>query len=456
MGLGRFGGGIGAAKFLARQDVRVTVTDLKSEVELAKSVAALRDVENVEFHFGGHRVDDFTAADLIVASPAVPPANSFLQLARKRDIPVTTEIALLLQSCPNRVAAVTGSVGKSTTAAMLASIWRVAGRTAHLGGNIGGSLLDVVDEISPEDWLILELSSFQLTYLDELHWAPDIAVVTNFAPNHLDWHGSLESYRQAKQALLRWQRPDQFAVLNALGEVGDWETGAQKCVFGRRRDGADSVWMNGDRLEVAIAAGAFQQSWSAEFPDRSRWPGRHNAANASAAATAALAAGISREAIIEGLMRYPSLPHRLERIGDWNGRSFYNDSKATVPESTLAALESFDCPVILLAGGASKGTDLSSLAAACARSCKAVALIGDTGPALERLIANIPGVNALPPRVAATLADAFDWSVAQSSPGDVILLSPGCASFGWFRDYEDRGEQFRRLVHALTGDQRPL
>jgi UDP-N-acetylmuramoylalanine--D-glutamate ligase len=436
MGLGRFGGGIGAARYLARQGALVTVTDLKPEAELVESLAQLRDVPLHGLHLGGHRAEDFADADLVVASPAVRPHHQLLQLARGRGVPVTTEIALLIEGRPNPAVAVTGTAGKSTTASLMASIWRAAGIRSHFGGNIGGSLLDVADDIRPDDWLVLELSSFQLTYLDD--WSPRIAVVTNFAPNHLDWHGTVEEYRRAKQAILRRQGPGDWAVLNADDlEVLRWPTAARVVA-------CSHVGCAPDRLIAQVG----DRHIVVPRPSLARLPGPHNTLNLLQAITAAAVVGIDDKTIAAGLAAFTPLPHRLEFVGEWQGRKFYNDSKATTPEAAIRALESFDAPLVLLAGGSSKGADLAPFAAAIGRRAKAVALLGETGPALDRLLGNDSDGSQVSRQVCRDFDAAFAWAVAQSRPGDVVLLSPGCASFGWFRDYADRGERFRGLVRG--------
>ena len=202
MGLGRHGGGVGAARYLAEQGARVTVTDLADADALADSLDELAGAGIERFHLGGHREADFTEADLVVVNPAVRPDNPFVELARTAGARITSEIELFLDACPAPVIGVTGTTGKSTTAAMIAAALDAAGRRSWLGGNIGRSLLADLPRIRSDDWVVLELSSFQLHWLGEnVRW-PRLAVLTNFAPNHLDWHGSVEHYRQSKQRLL--------------------------------------------------------------------------------------------------------------------------------------------------------------------------------------------------------------------------------------------------------------
>jgi len=449
MGLGRFGGGVGATRFLIERGSRVTVTDLADETMLAGSLSEIADCEIERFRLGGHAEEDFLSADLIVASPAVPIDHPLLAAARSAGVPVTTEIGLFWANCGARVIGVTGSIGKSTTAAMIHAILAAAGKKAWLGGNIGVSLLPEVDRIAPGDWVVLELSSFQLEYLAPLRPRPVIAVVTNLRPNHLDRHGTLDRYRAAKQSLLRRQTAEDVTVLNADDpDVSNWETAANRLSFGDdsgsilRAGSPPGVFLNGDGL-------IFRDGRSSpRLPLVLNLPGAHHRLNAATAATAAFGAGIEPQAIVAALANFRGLAHRLEVVGEFEGRLWVNDSKATTPESAIAALRSFGRPVRLIAGGADKGVDLSPVADEIARRGVAVYLSGRTAPSLAASL-------AARGHRAATVCDSFDASVTaawnESRSGDVILLSPACASWGQFRDYRERGERFTRLAASLMG-----
>jgi UDP-N-acetylmuramoylalanine--D-glutamate ligase len=445
MGLGRFGGGTAVVRFLTSRGARVTVTDLLSEDELAESLAGVADCPVEAYHLGGHVEDDFIDADLVVVNPAVLPTNPFLERAREYGVPLTSEMALFWQVHPGRTLAVTGSNGKSTTTAMTHAILQAAGLPCRLGGNIGRSLLPDVDQIAAHEWAVLELSSFQLEDLDRLPASPNVAVVTNFSPNHLDWHGCLGAYRRAKQTILRWQTPDDAAVLNQDdADVREWPTFGRTLWFGSHDAGRDGVFESGDnhvlRLEGRVE----------KFPlgDWMPLPGRHNLQNAMAAACAAVAAGADLDAVRRGLESYRALPHRLECVGQIAGRTFYNDSLATTPESTMVALEAFSEPIVLLVGGYDKQIDLAPLADAVGRRVKAAALMGQTAEALGCLIETVPDSDRLAMHECGTFEEAFHWAVDHSDPGDVVLLSPGCASYDWFHNYAERGRRFVDLVQA--------
>ncbi len=457
MGLGGFGGGIGAVRFLAEQGARVLVTDLRSESELRASLAQLDPAWPVTLRLGQHDEADFRDTDLIVVSPAVPKNSPYLGVARAAGVSLTSEMNLFWERNPGRVIAVTGSNGKSTTTALIHAIVAAAlgesGRRAPcrcwLGGNIGVSLLPQVGRIQPRDWVILELSSFQLEDLAPLKPRPEIAVVTNFSPNHLDRHGTVEAYRAAKQNLLRWQTAEQFAVMNGRSEVADWPTAATRWHFGSTPNEM-GFGVFGDGLDVTVR-------WPDAFGGEQRLPlgrwltlrGTHNWQNAQAAVAAALAAGLSIEAVERGISSFTGLPHRLEFVADVAGRRCINDSKSTTPEATVLALQAFDEPIVLLAGGYDKQIDLSAIADAAVRHCRAVALLGQTGPQLGVLIeraartADVAGPTC---RGFPSLEPAVAWSLQQSAPGDIVLLSPGCASYDWFANYIERGERFATFV----------
>ena len=442
MGLGRFGGGIGAVRYLLDHGARVTVTDLRDADELDSSIRKIHRHDEVRWHLGHHRNEDFSGAELIVTSPAVPPSDPYLALAREHGVPVTTEICLFWQASAGRIIGVTGSVGKSTTSSLIHTIIESAGLPCRLGGNIGGSLLTDVQDIRPNDYVVLELSSFQLHYLNRIQAAPAISVVTCFSANHLDWHGSLDEYRTAKQAITRWQPARGCAVMNA-GEPGlqDWPGRARRFGFGNADCGEDGVYLADGTLVFRDRA----QEDAIRFPGLPQLPGRHNERNIAAAAAAAWRAGVRPETVVSGIHKARALPHRLQLVAEFNARQFYNDSKATTPQSVIAALHAFDKPIVLLAGGSRKGVSLDQLADVITERARHAVLMGETSGEL--------GAMLHARRFSHSLTVSFDqacqtaWQA--SEPGDIVLLSPGCASYDWFRDFEQRGERFEQFVHQL-------
>lgn len=443
MGLGRFGGGVGVVRFLADRGARITLTDLQSEEELEPSLAELDGTAIETCHLGRHCQEDFVTADLIVVNPAVPLDNHFVRIAQRAKIPLTTEISLFWQFNHGPVIGVTGSNGKSTTASMICSILKEAGMKCWLGGNMGGSLLTSVNDITADDWVILELSSFQLAHLDRMMTSPQIAVATNFAPNHLDWHHTLDDYRHAKQAIFRWQTPIDTAILSPdLFDDETWTTNGNRFSYGTEYDHGDPG-LFGEESEF-IFRDAIGDETIFSLMEPLAVPGRHNLQNGMAAACAALVAGADAESVCRGLSRFDPLPHRLEFVAEVAGRSFYNDSLSTTPESTLAALDSFDEPILLLAGGANKQVELTEMIEGIAERAKGVACMGQLGPQISERLIDISA--RCTQQVCTSFEQAFDWVCSQSAPGDVILLSPGCASYDWFKNFAERGEQFVKLV----------
>ncbi len=473
LGLGRFGGGVGAVRFLAQRGARVVVADRADESALAPSLEALRDLLDagaVELRLGPHDERDVDEAELVVASPAIPKPwdNPLLRRARLRGAVVTTEIALLLAllPCREKLVAVTGTAGKSTTSLLLAwALARAAGAQGplrastsggvepwpcseasaegarsrvFLGGNIGGSLLPIVERIAPEDWVVLELSSAQLRWISERSdlpaFPPRVAVVTNLAPNHLDWHSGFDDYARAKAVVARSQGAGDVLLVGP----GVLQTPAFAKAIASRQ-GALVV------VDELAPAGSIAL------------PGEHNRRNAALALRAVEAAlGRARGALGPSLLEdCPGLPHRLQRLPDvvlaGGGRlRVVNDSKATTPQAVALALEAVSAwggVVHLLCGGYDKGVDLTPLARAAASRAVRVHAFGATGPAIARLVERAGGEAV----VSSGLEEAVEGALAQAQAGQTLLLSPGCASWDQFRDYTERGARFAELVAAWAG-----
>lgn len=450
MGLGTFGGQVGVVRFLVARGARVTVTDLRSATQLAPSIAQFTDAPPDVWRLGEHRLEDFTRADLIVASPAIALTDRYLQAARERGIPVTREMNLFWRHNRGRVIAVTGTNGKSTTTALIHELVSRAfpGRT-WLGGNIGKSLLPEVDRIQPGDWVVLELSSFQLEDLAPLRPDVDVAVVTNFTPNHLDRHETVAKYREAKQTLLRTMSPGRIAILNQDDpDVSTWPTPARVFWFGADDTGREGTFIHG--TDPFPRRAIFRLGQREQILPLGEWltlPGGHNLRNALAATTAALTLGAQAAHIEAGVRAFRGLPHRLELVAERGGVRYYNDSKSTTPEATVLALRSFRAPVWLIAGGYDKRIDPGPMVReACERPVRGVACVGQTGPALlEAIQAANPLIEV---SLAGTVAEGTRWCAARAQEGEIVLLSPGCASLDQFENYEQRGKAFVEAARA--------
>ncbi len=450
MGLGRFGGGLGAARFLIDRNARVLVTDLAPAEQLRDGLEQLKphiDSGAVELRLGGHDERDFASADLIVANPAAPRpwTNRYLIAARDAGVPITTEIALLLERLPDRerVLAVTGTAGKSTTTAMIAHILRarLGESRVHMGGNIGGSLLASLGSIRHDDAIVLEISSAMLHWTGETltgdrAFAPKVAALTNIAPNHLDWHGDLDHYRESKRELVAHQRAGDAAVF------------ADESIYFDTNQGVRAVTPAEVRtLMPTIAARGL------------RVPGRHNLLNA-AVAVHAVSAYLREppESFIEHVCGFRSLPHRLqfvcERSNDRGAVTrYYNDSKCTTPDACLLAVDAFaEAPgvdrVRLIAGGYDKKIDLSSVAALADRVA-GMYLIGATA---EQIRDAAPTDARSRVHLCGTLENAMEHIERDLVAGDVVLLSPACASWDQFDNYERRGDRFAELANRAASN----
>jgi UDP-N-acetylmuramoylalanine--D-glutamate ligase len=423
MGLGRFGGGIAVAKWLANQGAQVLVTDKDSADKLCNSVAQLAGLP-IQFRLGEHRHEDFQNTSLVVASPAVALNNAYLQTARAAGVPITTEIRLFIERCrARRILGVTGTKGKSTTTAMLGAMLETSYKT-WVGGNIGRSLLDVLPQIAPDDLVLLELSSYMLEHLRPMHWSPHVAVISMLAQDHLEWHGSVQAYLAAKAVLLEFQTSADFAVLN--------------------RDNAAS---NALATKTTAAVRWFGHKSSPEF--KLKIPGVHNQINAQGAFAAANCLGISWEAAQGALYKFNALPHRLELVHEAGGVRYYNDSIATIPEAAIAALESFPSRrVIQIVGGHLKDLPVDDLSSVLAHRAKAVLCIGEKGLEIAQMLQQLASRDGPAVHDCKTLAKAVPLAKTIATEGDIVLLSPGCKSYDQFINFEQRGEAFARLVRC--------
>lgn len=435
---------VALARFLVAQGAAVTITDAKPADRLAAELALLGELP-VRLALGGHRFDDFLAADVIYVSPGVPLDVPELLAARRAGRTLSSETALFFRLCAAPIVGITGSAGKTTTTSLVGAMLRAAGRTAWVGGNIGTPLIERVLDIAPGDWAVLELSSFQLELLEQ---SPHVAAVLNVTPNHLERHGTLAAYAEAKRNILRYQGSDDWAILgydnpitHALGagcaaRVLFFSTHVPVGAGAFVRDGR--LWLRRDGSEAAICPRA-----------ELRLPGEHNLANALAALAIAAACGVEPAAMAEVLRTFSGVEHRLEGVRTWRGVRFVNDSIATAPERTIAALRSFDTPLVLLVGGRlKKGQPLDELAALARRRARLVVCFGEAAEALHAVLAAAEGPAEL--CCAPDLRAAFARAVAAVRPGDVVLLSPGGTSFDAFRDFEERGRAFKALVQELA------
>jgi len=434
MGLGRFGGGVDVVKFACSAGARVIVTDLAKQDALAESISQLKDLD-VEYHLGSHEGGDFEQADMVVANPAVPLDNKFLQITRKAGRKVTSQIELFFELCPAKIIGITGANGKSTTTSLTAHLLRSRfGKKVWLGGNIGNEpMLTIVGKIKPDDLVVLELSSFQIEQLAQSDKAPQVALLTNLTPNHLDRYKTFENYCKAKELIFQHQKPDAnqpaVSIFNGDDEVSSkWFAKYQK---------------DAGRVCVKFSADGVPTKIRSEYV----LPGRAYLANLAGAIAVAKRFDVTDEQIIGCLPSFKALPHRLQFVGEARGVRWYNDSKATTPDSSIVALEAFDSPIII-AGGYDKHIPFDEFGAKIAQKAKAAILIGQTAEVIGKIIQNHPQ-NKAQVKYAKTLAEAVQTANTFAAKGDAVLLSPACASYDMFDNYEQRGEQFIDLVNKV-------
>ena len=455
MGLGRFGGGVDVARFAHNAGAKVIVTDLVSSVQLSDSMDRLRDLDGIEFHLGSHAPADFEQAEIIVVNPAVPGDNKFLKIARQANRFITSQISIFFELCPARIIGITGANGKSTTTALTAHLLK---NTSHepratsyehvwLSGNIGNQpLLTALDQINPDDLVVLELSSFQLEQLAEIQKAPDVALLTNLTPNHLDRYGTFENYCAAKENIFKHQKlnNDHLAVsiFNAEDKIAaEW--------FEKYKNDAGRTCIKFSAEDV-----------SDEFRNCYALPGRANLSNLAAAMAIAKYFGTEDDQIKHCLPEFKALPHRLELVEEIRGVRWYNDSKATTPEGAITALDAFEKPIVIIAGGYDKNLPFDKLGEKIAQKAKAAILIGQTAPKIAEAIKEHKQLRiekrvtshesrATKTEIANSLAEAVQLANQLAVTGDVVLLSPACASYDMFENYEQRGKEFCELVRQI-------
>jgi UDP-N-acetylmuramoylalanine--D-glutamate ligase len=449
MGLGLFGGGKGLTEFLCGLGASVTVTDKRGPEVLAPVIAELGHLP-VRWVLGEHREEDFLRADLVLPNPAVPRGADLLRLCVERGIPLDTEMNLFFKYCRGRICAVTGSNGKTTTTTLAALMAEKRWPGTRAGGNIGKSLLPEVESIAPGEWVVLELSSFQLEDLAAIDRRPEVSVVTNLSPNHLDRHVTYEAYVEAKAEILRPADDPNTAVLNGEDAlVRSWASPRRRTVFFGRTASvtprAAGVWIDEDRGEVFTSRGAKR---TVLFRSRDlRIPGRFNLLNAAAAAGAATAMGIEPAEIAAAVKEFRAVEHRLEPVLERDGVIYVNDSIATTPESTIAALEALGPNAVFICGGSSKGCSFRALGLVLARRARAVVLLGQTAEAIR---SSIPSRRGGPEVTgAANLAEAVAKASALARAGDRVILSPACPSYDMFVNFVERGRRFKEIVRGL-------
>ncbi|MGC8723563.1 MAG: UDP-N-acetylmuramoyl-L-alanine--D-glutamate ligase [Acidobacteriota bacterium] len=434
--------GYWAAHLALRQGHQVSACDQRTTADLALDLSKLLEMGLV-FYGGSESPGLLEGMECLILSPGVPRRSALVRSALERGIPVIGEIEWGFRHAKGRIAAVTGSNGKSTTTTLLGKLLGAHFSDVRTGGNLGRAFCEMVDGSTEKTWFVLEVSSFQLESLER--FKADVAILLNITPDHQDRYARFEDYQAAKGRIFQNQGPSDFAVYST--------TDPAVAAFGAATSSIHVPFATVGELPegafVREGQALWRRSGGQELLFRLKdlpLPGVHNLENALAACLAARCAGVPEGALAEPLSRFRGLPHRLERVGEVHGAAVFNDSKATNTDAVLKALTAFRSGVILLLGGKDKGADWASLVPEARRCCRAVIAFG---AARDKVVQAFRG--ALPVESYATLREATTAALAMASPGDSVVLSPACASFDEFRNFEDRGEQFTAWVReAMT------
>jgi len=431
--------GIATALFCAERGARVTATEARPEAEIAETAAKLRAV-GVTLELGGHRAETFVEQDLIVPSPGVSPLLPTLAAARAIGVPVWSEIELAWRFLRGRLICITGSNGKTTTTSLIGHILETAMLPVQIAGNIGTPLISRVDVSSDSSFTVMEASSFQLESISAFR--PDVAVLLNVTPDHLDRHGSVEAYGRAKARMFENQSEEDAAVINADDAMAPQyaPAGPRVLWFSRQKRVASGCYLRGE--EIVFRSDGTECVLLERKIIGLR--GSHNIENVLAAAAAARLAGVEPSAIAEGVRTFAGVEHRIEYVATISGVEYFNDSKATNVDATLKALDAFPGNVLVILGGKDKGSDYRILRPALRSHARMALLIGSAADKIETDLAGV-----IPVERAGTMARAVEAASRRAQPGDTVLLAPACASFDQFDNYEHRGRVFKQLVREL-------
>lgn len=447
--------GLSSAKFFTEHGATVTVFDEKDDLD----ISAKQTLEELRctLSLGRKAMETIGRFDFVLRSPGIKKDHPVFLKAKEQGAIITSQTRLILQYCPCPIIGVTGTKGKGTTSSLIYEMLKTSGFTVFLGGNIGTTPLTFLDQLTEESRVVLELSSFQLADLGDdpqeaeaLQGKPYIAVLLMVVPEHLNYHKDMAEYIGAKRNLLRFQTKDDFAVINRdypASNESDVYTDAKVFYISRERS---STGQGGYIKDGALWLGMQGSEWKIIDVDQIALPGKHNYENAAAAAMAATLAGCTKSDISSVLRSFQGLEHRLQLVGEVDGVKYYDDSFSTTPETAIAAIEAFTQPEILILGGSSKQSDFSELGVLISKAENIKAIIG-IGEEWERIKKSLHGL----PEHVLLLEGAKDMTtIVQAtskiaSPGDVVLLSPACASFDMFKNYKERGDQFKEEVNKL-------
>lgn len=430
MGLGLLGRGVADAKFFAEIGAKVTVTDLRKKEELKFSLEKLRGLP-IRYVLGRHQKEDFVQTDLILRNPAVSLDSPFLKLAKIHHIPVEMDEALFAKYAPVNLIGITGTRGKSTTTVLIYKILKSAGYPVWLGGNIKGkATLPLLKEIKENSWVVLELSSWQLQGFRKIKISPQIAVLTNIYEDHLNRYKNMSEYIADKKLIFEYQTANDFLIINKdLKITRELAKEAESKIVWFSKKDALLIWSTGIKIQ-----------------------GEHNQENIAAAMKVAEVLKIKPKVVQRVISSFRGLKYRLEKIATISGVDYINDTTSTTPIAAIKALQSFKRPLILITGGASKNLDMKDFALEIVKKTKGVILLEGTATRELQTLINKSGGEKLILGYFNKLNKALQLAKEKAIPGDIVLFSPGCASFGMFKNEFDRGEQFNKIVKSFKND----
>jgi UDP-N-acetylmuramoylalanine--D-glutamate ligase len=440
--------GIALARWLSRHGANVTLNDSRQVEALTSAQASLADTD-VKWAAGGHPLELLEQTDVLCLSGGVPLTLPIVQEAFKRNIPVSNDSQIFMEVVPCKTIGITGSAGKTTTTTLVGDMAkRQYGERAFVGGNIGDPLINYVDDMQKEDLAILELSSFQL---EQMTISPSIAAVLNITPNHLDRHGTMEEYTRAKARILDFQSEKDIAILSR-DDQGAWnlkdKVNGKVLAFSLRELDAelDGTYLKDGMLN--LRDGKIIKSLIR--PEKIQLRGDHNVSNVLAAFAIGHAAGFETDVMVKAVEEFRGVPHRLELVREFNGVRWYNDSIATAPERSMAAIHAFEEPIVLMLGGRDKDLPWNEIAELIHQRVDHLVLFGEAGEMIQKAVTGVSGEGSVDIHRARNLQEAVLQAAEVADAGDVVLLSPGGTSFDEFVDFAARGEAFRKWVLELS------
>lgn len=452
MGLGLHGGGIGTVRFLCEAGAQVTITDIKSKEELLPSIEKLKGYKDIRYIFNQHRPEDFSKADMIIKTPGAPWNNKYIQMAIKSGIPVEIDSGLFFKFCKSDIIGITGTKGKTTVSSLICEILKAGGKNVARVGIDQASVLDKLKDIEKDSTVVFELSSWRASALKKVKLSPHIAVMTNIYPDHMNYYKTVEAYVEDKKDVFLNQKKNDFCVLNIDDEILaklELEIKSQLIkVSTKKIESGKGIYVDNGTIYLNDGVDEKKVLDISEVQLR----GNHNIPNILLGIGAAWTAGVEIPAIRKAVLAFKGVTHRLEFIRELDGVKYFNDTAATTPEAAISGLNSFSEPVILICGGSDKNLDMSGLGKEIAKKAKGVIFFRGLGT--EKIVHYIQENLAESEsrenfEIVDSMSKAVELARKEADPGDIVLLSPGAASFGLFEDEFDRGNKFKAAVKAL-------